>query len=294
MPFENKNISRSKALFGLGLEYVLGTTNLYANITQAFRPVLFSDFTPPAVTDVIDPNLNDASGYNADLGYRGTINNYMNFDVSLFYLRYNNRIGGIRQFVNNDPTQGTFLYRTNLGETVNQGIESFVNFNVARFFNIHNTFGNVELFATMSFIDARYTDFSVFTTSGAAPNVVITESNLNGNRVENSPRYVHNFGLVYSKNNFSSTLQYRTSGGIFTDANNTQNPSANGVTGWLDGYEVMDFSAEYKWLKNYNIKAGINNLTNQMYATRRAGGYPGPGILPGEGRTFFVSVGAKL
>jgi Fe(3+) dicitrate transport protein len=26
-------------------------------ITQAFRPVLFSDLTPPAVTDVIDPNL---------------------------------------------------------------------------------------------------------------------------------------------------------------------------------------------------------------------------------------------
>ena len=81
---------------------------------------------------------------------------------------------------------------------------------------------------------------------------------------------------------------------IFTDANNTQNPSANGVTGWLEGYEVMDFSTEYKLLKNYNIKAGINNLTNQMYATRRAGGYPGPGILPGEGRTFFVSVGAKF
>ena len=294
IPFDDKNISRSKALFGLGLEYKFGSTNLYANITQAFRPVLFSDFTPPAVTDVIDPNLKDADGYNADLGYRGFINNYINFDVSLFYLRYNNRIGGIRQFVNNDPSQGTFLYRTNLGETVNQGIESFVNFNVARFLNIYNTFGNLELFATMSFIDARYTDFSVFTTSGTAPNEVITESNLKGNRVENAPRYVHNFGLVYSKNNFSSTLQYRTSGGIFTDANNTQNPSANGVTGWLDGYQVMDFSTEYKWLKNYNIKAGINNLTNQMYATRRAGGYPGPGILPGEGRTFFVSIGAKF
>lgn len=294
VPFENKNISRSSALFGLGLEYVFGATNLYANITQAFRPVLFSDFTPPAVTDVIDPNLKDASGYNADLGYRGNINNYINFDVSLFYLRYNNRIGGVRQFVNNDPAQGTFLYRTNLGETVNQGIESFVNFNVARFLNIHNTFGNLELFATMSFIDTRYTDFRVFTSSGTAPNVQITESNLKGNRVENAPRYVHNFGLVYGKNNFSSTLQYRTSGGIFTDANNTQNPSANGVTGWLEGYEVMDFSAEYKLLKNYNIKAGINNLTNRMYATRRAGGYPGPGILPGEGRTFFVSIGAKL
>jgi Fe(3+) dicitrate transport protein len=52
------------------------------------RPILFSDL-PPAVTDVIDPNLKDASGYNADLGYRGNINNYINFDIGLFY-QYNN------------------------------------------------------------------------------------------------------------------------------------------------------------------------------------------------------------
>jgi Fe(3+) dicitrate transport protein len=44
------------------MEYKFSTTNVYANITQAFRPVLFSDLTPPAVTDVIDPNLKDASG----------------------------------------------------------------------------------------------------------------------------------------------------------------------------------------------------------------------------------------
>ncbi|MEM0544149.1 TonB-dependent receptor, partial [Flavobacterium sp. j3] len=36
----NKNISRSHPLFGLGLEYKFRTTNIYANITQAFRPVL--------------------------------------------------------------------------------------------------------------------------------------------------------------------------------------------------------------------------------------------------------------
>jgi Fe(3+) dicitrate transport protein len=48
----------------------------------------------------------------------------LNFDFSLFYLSYNNRIGGVTQFVNNDPSQG-FLFRTNLGETVNKGIEGF-------------------------------------------------------------------------------------------------------------------------------------------------------------------------
>lgn len=294
VPLENNEISRSQPLFGLGMEYKLNSTNVYANITQAYRPVLFSDITPPAVTDVIDPNLKDASGFNADLGYRGTIGNYLNFDVSLFYLSYNNRIGGVRQFIDNDPTQGTFLFRTNLGETINKGIESFVNFNISKFLEIDKSIGNFDAFATMSFIDSRYTDFKLFSANGTAPNIQITESNLDGNQVENAPRYIHNFGLGWHKNGFSFTLQYRMTGSVFTDANNTTDASANGVTGLLDGYNILDLSTEYVFLKNYNVRAGINNLTNEVYATRRAGGYPGPGILPGEGRTFFLSIGAKF
>lgn len=294
IPFEENKIVRTQPLFGLGLEYKFNTTNIYANVSQAYRPVLFSDITPPAVTDVIDPNLRDASGYNADIGYRGTINNYLNFDVGLFYMRYSNRIGGIRQFVNNDPTQGTFLFRTNLGETISQGIESFVNFNITRFLNIDERVGCLELFSTVSFIDARYTDFPIFSQTGQAPNINIVETNLDGNRVENAPRYIHNFGMAWSKYNLSATLQYRMQGRVFTDANNTLEPSANGITGLLDGFNVADFALEYKFVKNYNLRIGINNLTNEMYATRRATGYPGPGILPGEGRTFFLSVGAKF
>jgi Fe(3+) dicitrate transport protein len=291
--FPNKTISRSQPLFGLGLEYKFRTTNIYANITQAFRPVLFSDLTPPAVTDVIDPNLKDASGFNADIGFRGTFKNYLNFDFSIFYLSYNNRIGGIRQFVNNDPTQGTFIYRTNLGETVNKGIEGFANLNITRIFDIEKPYGNLDFFASVSFIDSRYTDFRIFSTP-SAPSFTITETNISGNRVENAPRYIHNFGLSWTNNNISATAQYRISGRIFTDANNTTTPSANGVTGILDNYRVFDLSTEYKFLKNYNIRAGINNLFDEEYATRRSSGYPGPGILPGEGRTFYISIGAKF
>ena len=287
LAFPDKTISRTKPLFGLGLEYKFRTTNVYANITQAFRPVLFSDITPPAVTYVIDPNLKDASGFNADLGFRGLFKNYLNFDFSLFYLSYTNRIGGIRQFVNNDPNQGTYIYRTNLGETVNKGIEGFVNLNITRLFGIEKPYGNLDLFASVSFIDSRYTDFKIYSTTG-------TETNLSGNRVENAPRYIHNFGLSWSNNNISTTVQYRMSGQIFTDATNTTTASATGVTGLLDEYRVLDASSEYTFLKNYNLRAGINNVLNAQYATRRAGGYPGPGILPGEGRTFYISVGAKF
>ncbi|MBC7438550.1 MAG: TonB-dependent receptor, partial [Flavobacterium sp.] len=288
--FGEKNIVRNKPLLGLGLEYKLNKTNIYANISQAFRPVLFSDLTPPATRDIIDPNLKDASGYNADLGYRGVYKGFLNFDVSLFYLSYNNRVGGLKQY---DPTKGVYLFRTNLGETRNKGIESFVDVNITKMVGIEQPYGNVNVFASMSFIDSKYIDFKKTTVSETEPNVIIT-TNLAGNRVENAPRYIHNFGMSWSNENFSATLQYKMSGKIFTDADNTIKYSPNGQFGILDGYNIADFSSEYKFLKNYNIRSGINNLLNKDYATRRSGGYPGPGILPGEGRTFYISIGAKF
>jgi Fe(3+) dicitrate transport protein len=159
---------------------------------------------------------------------------------------------------------------------------------------IEKPYGNLDVFASISFIDSRYIDFKTTTTSGSAPNIIITKTNLAGNQVENAPRYIHNFGMSWGNNNFSATVQYKMSGKIFTDANNTVTPSANSQTGILDGYKIVDFSSEYKFLKNYNLRAGVNNVFDKSYATRRSSGYPGPGILPGEGRTFYISIGAKF
>ena len=290
--FNEKNIVINKPLFGLGLEYKLKQTNFYANISQAYRPVLFGDLTPPAVRDIIDPNLKDSNGYNADLGYRGVYNKFLNFDVSVFYLSYQDRVGVVTQ-LNNDPTPGTYLFRTNLGETRNKGIESFVDLNITKMFGVDKPYGNLDIFASMSFIDSRYVDQKVITPSKTNPSLLI-ETNLAGNRAENAPRYIHNFGMSWGNNNISATIQYKMSGRIFTDSGNTVAPSTTGQTGLLDGYEIMDFSSEYKFYKKYNLRAGINNLLNKDYATRRASGYPGPGILPGEGRSFYVSIGAKF
>jgi Fe(3+) dicitrate transport protein len=80
----------------------------------------------------------------------------------------------------------------------------------------------------------------------------------------------------------------------FSDANNTITPSANAQNGSIPAYTVIDLTAVYKYSGRFNVKAGINNLGNQKYFTRRAGGYPGPGALPADGRTCFISVAAKF
>ncbi len=76
--------------------------------------------------------------------------------------------------------------------------------------------------------------------------------------------------------------------------NNTVTPTTNGNNGLIPSYTITDLTATYKFSKGLNFKAGINNLFDERYFSRRAGGYPGPGALPGDGRTFFVNVGAKF
>jgi len=90
------------------------------------------------------------------------------------------------------------------------------------------------------------------------------------------------------------TTQLSHVGAAFSDANNTNTPSTNGNIGIIPSYSIIDLTATYKLSKNLNIKAGINNLNDTRYFTRRAGGYPGPGALPADGRNFFISIGAKF
>ena len=91
---------------------------------------------------------------------------------------------------------------------------------------------------------------------------------------------------------FTAQLSYV--GEVYSDANNTIAPTSNGQNGLIPSYVVTDLSATAKINKSLNLKAGLNNLFDARYFTRRAGGYPGPGALPADGRTFFVSVGLKL
>ena len=269
--------NRNIVLLGLGTEYLLtSTTNLYANFSQAYRPVTFSEFTPSSSTDIVDPNLKDASGYNADLGYRGKVKNFLNFDVGLFYLNYDNRIGTTIQNGNN--------YRTNIGQSVSKGIESYIEVNPIRIITDNSTWGSVNLFSTNSIIDAKYVS-SVETNP--------TKS-YNGKLVENAPKYINRLGLTYTLKTFSTTFQYSSTSEIYTDALNTELPNAIAQVGKIKGYSVMDLSVAYLFGEHYNIKSGVNNLTDEVYATRRSGGYPGPGLLPGNGRTFYVSFGVNF
>jgi Fe(3+) dicitrate transport protein len=70
--------------------------------------------------------------------------------------------------------------------------------------------------------------------------------------------------------------------------------SSNAVTGFIPAYSVWDLNSSYVINKNVSFKLSINNLTNKKYFTRRAGGYPGPGLMPSDGRSILASIGITL
>jgi Fe(3+) dicitrate transport protein len=280
--------TRNFILFGAGAEYHLNSlSEFYTNFSQAYRPVLISDLTPPATTDIIDEDLRDAKGFNYDLGFRGKMGNFLNFDIDYFYLNYNNRIGSISQI---NDTGKSYQFRTNLGQSVSQGFEGYLEFDPITAIFKKSKYGYLSIFASIAFIDAKYKDFK--TTS--VVNGKVVEGNLSGKRVENAPRKINRFGATYHKKGISVTWQLSDIGKAYADASNTELPNAAATSGLIPAYTVQDLSGGFRFLKHYNIKTGVNNLSNARYFTRRSGGYPGPGILPSDGRTFYISAGVKF
>ncbi|MEO8962674.1 MAG: TonB-dependent receptor [Ginsengibacter sp.] len=270
--FTDENRNRYKPLFGAGLEYkATAYTNLYANISQAYRPISYSQLTPIGVTSKIDVNLKDASGFNSDFGYRGTIKNYLNFDVGLFYLAYNDRIGTV---LKNAGSTEQYTLRTNVANSVHKGLESYIEFNLLKYLRNHSKKG-LSIFNSLALIDAKY-----------------TSGEFKGNRVEASTKYINRLGLTYADTKFSGTFEMSNVGDAYGDASNAR-LSSDPVAGYIPAYTVFDASATYR-ISRYSIKAGMNNITGKEYFTSRADEYPGPGIIPSIGRSFYVGVTAKF
>lgn len=270
--FSNEARTRTFALFGLGTEYKTSrNTSVYANISQVYRPIDYGQMEPFGVSSKIDPNLKDSNGYNSDFGFRGTIRNYLNFDISGFYLAYNNRIGVTLEA---DASTGDYYsIRKNIANSIHKGIESYIEFNFLKYFNPQSKFG-LSLFNSFAYVDARY-----------------TSGEFNGKRVEAATKTINRIGVIFNTNKLSTTFQINYVGDAFGDASNAV-VSENPIAGYIPAYTVLDWSGSYKF-NNLSLKFGVNNLTDKSYFTRRTDEYPGPGIIPAVGRSFYLGFTAK-
>ena len=272
----NKTFDRSFVLLGLGLSYKPNANfETYANISQNYRSVTFSDINITNPSFQIDPNITDERGFTADIGLRGNLKNYVSYDANVFGLFYNDRIG----FTPQVNSFGRIVSeRGNVGDAVIYGLESLVDFNLKKIIGLETNF-KFNYFANTSIIQSKYTSSE--------------ENGVEGNRVEFVPELNLKTGLKFGYKNVLFNVQYSYLSQQFTDATNSKEADLSGVVGEIPEYDILDLSLSYSY-KRFKLETGINNVLDNSYFTRRATGYPGPGIIPSAPRNYYATLQIKI
>lgn len=267
--FAPQTKSRTVPLAGLGVNWIATTTTtVYANASQGYRPLDYSFITPVGSVSRIDPNMRDAHGLSLDLGWRGTAaSDRVRFDVGLFRLNYSDRVG-LRSRI--DGSGSVFTERTNVANSVHQGLESYVEATAAS----PDRLGTVTVFNALALTHTRY-----------------TSGDVRGNRVEYAPRIVERIGITLARGRASTTFLTSRTSESYGDANNTVR-SEDAVVGLVPGYTVLDWSATVHIARGWRLQGGVNNVADRRYFTRRTDEYPGPGILPALGRSAYITLRA--
>jgi len=279
VPFLSSNRLRSFMLWGLGAAFKpFSSLEIFANISQSFRPISFSDLVPAATTDVVDLSLKDSQSLNFDIGLRGKKGNFLRYDVSFYVLQFSDRIGSISRKNTNGTT---YLFRSNLGHSTSQGLELYVEVDpMVALFDGSNV-GNISLFMALGLNNSVYNDFPLS-----------TGENLAGKKIENAPQQILRSGLTYTYKRLTVTYQISQTSASFSDAQNTGKPTDSGMLGLIPSYTLADASFTFKFKKHWLFKGSVNNLLNVSYFTRRGtGAYPGYGILPAAPRNLSCTLG---
>jgi Fe(3+) dicitrate transport protein len=267
---DSNSVIRRVPLFGAGISYKLSKNNqIYTSLTQNYRAINFSDIRVNNPNIVIDTAIRDEYGFTAELGWRGLLKEFMIYDVAAFYIFYGDKIGLA-------PVSGTILReRTNIGDAQNYGLEGFFEINLSKAFN-DSAQHQLSIFVNSSYINANY--------------ISSKEPNFLDKKVEYLSAIILKTGLKYHYKKLTLQTQYSYNSEQFSDASNSVEPSGDAILGIVPAYYVIDFSGRYQFKNNFSVELGVTNLTNNQYFTRRATGYPGPGILPSDGVSFYTTI----
>ena len=273
---ENRSNERLFLLSGVGISKKFkNDIELYANFSQNYRSVTFADISTVNPAYAIDPEISDENGYTIDMGLRGNYNNYFSFDANIFHLAYNNRIGFVQRLFDDGNVKA---YRTNTGDANIYGLESLIDINLRKILGLNSTY-IFNTFLNFSLIDSKY--------------ISSDEPGVEGKEVEFVPKYNIKYGIKFGYKNFTSYFQYSFLSSQFSDSSNSLESNLSGVIGQIPAYDILDLSMNYKFGK-IKLETGVNNILNNFYFTRRATGYPGPGIIPSPPRNFYLTLQYKF
>ncbi|MFN1834728.1 TonB-dependent receptor domain-containing protein [Balneola sp. MJW-20] len=283
---DNRVFDRNFLLLGTGISYLPSPeVEIYGNLSSNYRSVTFNDIRIVNPTFQVDPDIRDESGYTADLGIRGRIGETLSYDINGFGLWYNDRLGEVLRPETRINAEGVVeetgrivRFRGNIGTAFMYGLESLAEWNILQSVGIRNKDLKLSTFVNVALTRSEYLKSEI-------PGV-------ESNEVEFTPLVNLKSGVNFGYRNLLLSLQYTYVSVQFTDASNAEqniNDNQSGIRGEIPAYDVMDLSLSWSY-GIFRMETGINNVLNKNYFTRRATGYPGPGIIPSQPRTWYFTL----
>lgn len=269
---ETDQRDRNVFLYGFGVQREIKGAELYASGTRNYRAINFSDIRISNPNQLVDSGITDEHGYTLEIGVRKKLNKHIGFDVNIFQVTYNDKIGNISDTATLNPMLGpqSVQVRKNISEAIIRGLEFTAN---AKSYLRKST---LQFFANAALLDGRYSGKENLQTDG--------------NRVEYAPTMTLRGGITYERERWTITWMSNYVSTQFSDASNSPFGSdPNAVVGAIPAFSVHDVALQLNF-KSFKLTAGIDNLTDASYFTRRASGYPGPGIIPADPRSFHLSI----
>ncbi len=288
-PLADEDENYSIPLFGLGLNFeVAKKTELYANVSQSYRPVIFTQAVPTGGTTIVPNDLNESRAVQYEIGFRGSPRDWVTWDVSGFLLDFDDQIGVI-------ALPGGFSTLANVGRAQHFGVELSGELDLiglidagqalaapapepmgkesepvapVQALSLGHRFGSLSLYGNATLLDAEFV-------SGP----------LDGSTPRFAPDYLVRTGLIYRYHN-SIKLAF-----LGTFAGESFADDANTPERFVPAYSVWDLTAEVNIYKDVvSLNAGINNLFDEDYYSR----ITNSGIDPGAGRNYYGGFSVKF
>ena len=276
-------------LFGLGLEYAFTPkVQAYANVSQAYRPPIFTQAVPTSPNTVVEGDLTESFTWNYEFGFRGDPTPWFTWDTSYFMVDTSDQIGS------RTADGGNLTIIENAGRSFVYGWDLFTQVDFVgladALFHREEAPASVtakdgktalgkETVARRSWVDT-YGSLSAYT--------ALTLQNgefISGPNEGRTPQYLSDYllrvGVIYNwRDRVKVAFMGTFVGSSFADDTNTSQR-------FIPAYDVWDVTVEAKVYKDtVSVIGGVNNVFDNLYYARiRA-----DGIDPALPRNWYAGV----
>lgn len=288
-PLTAETVFHFVPLFGLGLEYAFTPqVQVYANVSQAYRPPIFTEAIPTTPNTVVNGNLNESLIWNYEFGFRGDPAPWITWDTSFFMVDTSDQVG------TRTADGGNLTIVENAGRSFVYGWDLSTQLDVIgladALFNRPSEAppGSRDGKSQKTFADpvpyTRWVD-QVGSLSGYVALTLQNGDFLSGPNKGRTPQYLSDYllrvGIIYNwRDTVKVAFMGTFVGSSFADDTNTSQR-------FIPAYHVWDLTVEFKAYKDMvSIIGGVNNIFDNNYFAR----IRSDGIDPALPRNWYAGV----